>query len=132
LSRTNKTLRYGTLFAEPGTSSQFLNAHAMVLGRYGHVDMTAICAPAQSAEVDAALPELVSMVQFTHGNRYAEYIPGVDAVSEGGLSALMGGGAASAGFLVLAMLFFKKGAFLLIVPAIWLKNKLFGKRSPEA
>jgi hypothetical protein len=53
------------------------------------------------------------------------------AIVEGGLSGLMGGSMASVGFLVLALAFLKKRAFLLIIPVIWLKNK-FAKKTPSA
>ncbi len=42
------------------------------------------------------------------------------------------GSVACAGFLVVALLFLKKGAILLIVPAVGLKNKLFPKNTPSA
>ena len=55
----------------------------------------------------------------------------MDAIAEGGVSGLMGGSMALVGFLVLALAFLKKGAFLLIIPVIWLKNK-FAKKTPSA
>ncbi|OYX25955.1 MAG: hypothetical protein B7Z10_04615, partial [Rhodobacterales bacterium 32-66-7] len=80
--------------------------------------------------VDAAMPALIDMVALQDGNRYEDFVPGVDTVAAGGLSGLLGGGAAQAGLLVLLLAFLKKGGFVLLaLPFIWLKN-LFGRKPP--
>jgi uncharacterized membrane-anchored protein len=54
----------------------------------------------QLAEVQERMPEVMSMVNFTAGNRYADYQQGNDKVAEYGLAALiLGGVAAKAGLL---------------------------------
>lgn len=123
-----RSLRYAFLLQQEGYEGTMLNAHADVLGRYGHVSLNVIGGAYQAEEIDAALPTLVSMVQFTTGNRYTDFIPGVDAMAEGGLTSLMGGGtAASIGIMAVLFAFLKKGGFLLIFPLAWLKSKLFPK-----
>ena len=139
--KPSHSLRYGLLLQQGDDPALWLNAHASVLGRHGMIDMNVIATAEQAAEVDKALPTLVSMVQFAPGNGYEDFIPGVDTVRDGGLSALMGGAAPSAGLLVLALLFLKKGAFLVLFPLAWvwvrIKARLFGRpaalaAAPEA
>jgi len=84
----------------------------------------------QAAEVDAAMPDLIRLVTLREGHRYEDFVPGIDTVADGGLSALLGGGVAQAGLLVLLLAFLKKGGFVLLaLPFVWLKN-LFGRKPP--
>lgn len=70
------------------------------------------------------------MVSFTEGNRYADYVPGVDTMAAVGIGGLIAGKvAAKAGLLIVLLAFLKKGFILLLLPLFWLKNKFFGKRT---
>jgi uncharacterized membrane-anchored protein len=77
------------------------------------------------------MPRLVSLVRLNEGNRYEDFVPGADTIAEGGLSALLGGGATQAGLIVVALALLKKFGVLLLVPLIWVVNRLRGK-APEA
>ncbi|MBL4930129.1 DUF2167 domain-containing protein [Tabrizicola sp. KVB23] len=89
-----------------------------------------IAAADQLPKVEAAAPAVLKMITFTDGNRYADYLPGTDTVAAVGIGGLIAGKvAAKAGLLVLLLAFLKKGAILVLLPLIWLKNKLFGKKS---
>jgi uncharacterized membrane-anchored protein len=82
-------------------------------------------------EVEAAVPSVLRMVNFTEGNRYADFNPSTDAVAAVGLGGLIAGGilAKKAGLLVLLLALLKKGGFLLLIPLFWLKNLFTGRRN---
>jgi uncharacterized membrane-anchored protein len=113
-----------------GDEGDTLNYNIRALGRKGVLVVNFIARSDQLAEVERAAPAVLKMISFTEGNRYADYQPGVDTLAAVGIGGLIAGKvlAGKAGFLVLLLAFAKKGAFLLLVPVIWLKNKLFGKR----
>jgi uncharacterized membrane-anchored protein len=122
--RATRSLKFSSLMRMGGSPQDTLNASAWVLSRHGFVYLNVLGFPSQAAEIDAKLPELIKIVSLAEGNRYADYVPGVDAVTEGGLSALLGGGAAQAGLLIVVLSLLKKFGFLLVVPAVWLFGKL--------
>jgi uncharacterized membrane-anchored protein len=119
-----RALKFSVLLETPGADYRHLNANAWVLSRHGYVNLNVIGVAEDAASADAAMPELIGLVSFTPGNRYADYVPGVDAVAEGGLGGLLGAGGAQAGLLVLAIALLKKFGFLLAVPVIWLVNRM--------
>lgn len=124
-----RALRFSVLLSTDGTTPDILNANAWVLSRHGFTLMNVLGTPDQAADVDASMPDLIKLVSFTEGNRYEDFLPGVDTVAEGGLSALLGGGAAQVGLIAIVLAFLKKGGIVLLaVPFIWLKGKLFGKK----
>lgn len=124
--RATRSLTFSVLLQSAG-GGQTLNANAWVLSRHGYVNLNVLGAPEQAGDVTAKMPELIGMVSLSEGNRYADYAPGVDAVAEGGLSGLLGGGAAQAGLLLVALTLLKKFGVLIAVPVIWLANRLRGK-----
>lgn len=125
-----RALHFSVLLNYPADGTQVLNANIWVLARHGFVMMNVLGTPSHAPEVDAAMPELIGLVSLREGNRYEDFIPGVDTVAAGGLSGLLGGGAAQAGLLVLILAFLKKGGFVLLaLPFLWLKN-LFTRKPP--
>jgi uncharacterized membrane-anchored protein len=126
--RATRSLTFSVLL-ESAVGGQTLNANAWVLSRHGYVNLNVLGAPEQAADVNAKMPELIGMVSLAEGNRYQDYLPGVDAVAEGGLSSLLGGGAAQAGLLIVALTLLKKFGFLVILPVVWLVNRIRGKRA---
>lgn len=124
-------LKFALLLETPGENFKHLNANAWVLSRHGFVNLNVIGAAEHASEVDAALPDLVKLVSFAEGNRYGDYIPGVDAVAEGGLSSLLGGGAAQVGLIAVAIALLKKFGFLLVLPVVWLFGRL-RRSGPQA
>ena len=126
--RTTRTLTFSVLLRQQDYAGEILNANAWVLSRHGFVNLNVLGTAEQAPEVSAVMPELVSLVALAEGNRYEDYLIGVDAVAEGGLSALLGGGAAQAGLIVVALALLKKFGFLLILPAIWLGRMMFGRK----
>ena len=79
--------------------------------------------------VSAAAPDVMSMVSFTVGNKYADYTLGVGSVAAVGIGGLIAGKVIpKIGFLVTFLLIFKEAWFLLLLPLVWLKNKIFGRK----
>lgn len=106
-----KEIKFGTEGEE-----NTLNYNLRLLGRHGVLVLNAIAGMPQLAEIEEATPEILGMIDFNSGKRYADYSPGVDKVAGYGLAALVAGGvAAKTGLLkglFVALLAFKK--FLII------------------
>ena len=109
-----------------------LNYNLRVLGRRGILVLNAISGMSQFSRIEQATPEILAMVDFNEGNRYADYTPGVDKMAAYGLAALVAGGiAAKAGLfkgLLLAILALKKFLILGAIALIALVKKIFGGR----
>ncbi len=109
-----------------------LNYNIRALGRHGVLVVNFIADIGALPQVEKALPDVLAMTSFTEGNRYQDFVPSLDKVATIGIAGLIAGKvAAKAGLLLLLLAFLKKGIILLLVPAIWLKNKLF-RRTPKA
>jgi uncharacterized membrane-anchored protein len=92
-------------------SANTLNYNIRVLGRRGALVVNVVAPMARYPEVERQMPELIAMVDFTPGNRYADFAPVNDTVAAYGLIALLVGGAAS------------KGGFFKALPAAILARK---------
>ena len=110
-----------------------LNYNLRILGRRGVLVLNVVSGMAQFPAVEKATPEILAMVDFNAGHRYADYTPGSDKLATYGLAALVAGGiAAKTGLLkgiFLGLLAMKK---LLIVAGIAILaffKKLFSGRS---
>jgi uncharacterized membrane-anchored protein len=85
-----------------------LNYDVRVLGRTGFISLNAVARINDSATVQSGMQQLLPMVEFDPGKRYADYNPGTDKLAAYGIAALVAGGiAAKAG------LFAKIGVILL-------------------
>ena len=111
-----------------GNENETLNYNIRALGRKGVLVVNFIAGMDQLAEVEAAVPDVLSMVNFTDGNRYADFDPSIDKVAAVGIGGLIAGKVlAKTGFLAVALIFLKKFWFLALLPLFWLKN-LFTRR----
>ena len=113
-------------------TTETLNYDIRILGRKGVLVLSFIADIKQLPAVEAAAPDILKIVNFTEGNRYSDFVPSVDTVAAVGIGGLIAGKvlASKAGLLVLLLAFAKKGFVLILLPLIWLKNKIFGKK-PE-
>lgn len=113
-----------------GMADDTLTYNIRALGRNGVLVMNFIANADQLAEVEAAVPGALKMISFTEGNRYADYVPGMDTLAAVGIGGLIAGKvlAGKAGLLVLLLAFAKKGFVLILLPLIWLKTRRFGKK----
>jgi uncharacterized membrane-anchored protein len=108
-----------------GEAEHTLNYNIRKLGRKGVLVVTFVAGMGQLGAVSRAAPDILQMVSFTEGNRYADFIPGTDTVAAVGLGGLIAGKVlAKAGLLVAILAFLKKGGVLIVLPVLWLIRKL--------
>jgi uncharacterized membrane-anchored protein len=91
-----------------GAEHNTLNYDIRVLGRRGYLSLNAVAGMSDLADVQTGMQQLLPMVEFDQGSRYADFDGSSDKVAAYGIAALIGGGiAAKAG------LFAKLGVLLL-------------------
>lgn len=115
--------------------TRFVNAVALKLGRTGFERIVYIDS---ATNVQQALPNLLVAAdahRFNNGFTYSDFNPSTDKVAAYGVAGLVAGilgvkllNVAAGGALALAA---KKFAFLLLLPLLWLRKKLF-RGKPKA
>jgi uncharacterized membrane-anchored protein len=115
-----------------------LNYNIRMLGRRGVLVLNAVSTMPQLPQIEQQAPQILSMVNFNDGNRYADFDPKVDKVATYGIAALVAGGiAAKLGFFKLIWVFLLAAKKFVIIAFVavtaWIK-KLFGgsKNKPAA
>lgn len=121
-----KELKFGN------TTSDTLNYDIRILGRHGVLVLKAVASMDQLPEIENQTTQVLSMVEFDQGSRYADFDPKVDKVATYGIAALVAGGiAAKLGFFKLIWVFLLAAKKFIIIAfaagAAWLK-KIFKKR----
>ena len=107
-----------------------LNYYLRALGRRGVLELNFIASINQLDQITAVIPEVSKMVTFKEGSRYADFVPSMDTVAAVGIGGLIAGKVvAKTGFLVVALLFLKKFAFLLIIPIVAGWKFITGRRN---
>jgi len=110
-----------------------LNYNLRILGRGGILELNAVSGMSQFPQIEKATPELLAMIDFNDGNRYADYKPGSDKIATYGLAALVAGGiAAKAGLfkgLLVALIALKKFVIIGVIALFGLVKKLLGRKS---
>jgi uncharacterized membrane-anchored protein len=113
-----------------------LNYNLRILGRRGILELNAVSGMSQFSQIEKATPDILAMVNFNSGNRYADYTPGTDKIATYGLAALVAGGiAAKAGFfkgLLVAILALKKFLIIGVIAVVAFLKKIFGRKSETA
>lgn len=113
-----------------GDDTNTLNYNIRALGRKGVLVMNFIAPMPLLEDVQAAVPDILNMSDFTEGNRYADFNPSIDKVAAVGIGGLIAGKVmAKTGLFIVLLAFLKKGAFLLIIPVMWLVNKVKGNKN---
>lgn len=79
-----------------GEDGDTLNYSIRMLGRKGVLELNAVAGIAQFPQIEKQTPQILAMVDFKEGNRYADFDPKTDAVAKYGLTALVAGGALAA------------------------------------
>lgn len=102
-----KQLRFGD---EQGHDT--LNYDVRILGRRGVLVLRAIAGMDQLDEIRNATPQILAMVNYNQGHRYADFNPKTDKVAAYGLAALVVGGIAA-----------KAGFFKLLIPVLLAAKK---------
>ncbi len=94
--------------------------------------LNAVAEMDQLAEIEGASPQLLSMVNYSQGHRYADFNPKTDKVAEYGLAGLVAVGilAKVGGFkaLLVGLLALKKFIIIGLAAAASFFKKLFGGR----
>lgn len=95
-----------------GEPENTLNYSIRLLGRRGVLELNAVAGINQFTEIDQQTPQILGMVNFREGNRYADFDPKTDKVAKYGIAALVAGGLL-AGAAKLGLL---KGLWVMILP----------------
>ncbi len=120
-----------------GEEQDTLNYSIRMLGRRGVLELNAIASINQLDEIQQQVPQILGMVNFNDGNRYADFDPKVDKVAKYGIAALVAGGlvlAAKAGFfkiLLVGLIAAKKFIVLGVLALVGLFKRFFkGRGNP--
>lgn len=115
-----------------GSHGNTLNYNLRILGRKGVLVLNAVADMTQFPMIEKATPDILSVVNFNDGNRYADFKPGTDKMAAYGLAALVAGGvAAKAGLfkgLLVALLALKKVIIVGGIAIVAWVRKLMGKK----
>lgn len=129
--RATHKLYYAKTF-DVGGPEQQLNYDIRVLGRHGVLELSIMSSMKELKDIEAKAPVILGMVDFTDGNRYADFKPGTDKVAAYGIAGLIAGGVlAKAGFFKIAGLFLVKFGKVILVALVALVAgiaKLLGKK----
>ena len=113
--QVNKKLHWAKEF-NTGEEPNTLNYDIRILGRKGHVSLNAISTMDYLDEVDAHIDDVIYSVNFTEGNRYADFNPKMDKVAAYGIGGLIAGKVlAKAGILAKLGVFAAKFWKLIVV-----------------
>lgn len=106
--KTARKLIWAKEYSSDKQGENSLNYNIRVLGRKGVLVLNAVAGMKQISQIKNEMPYILSVTEFTQGNRYADFDSKTDHMAEYGLAALVAGGvAAKMGF------FAKIGVFLL-------------------
>lgn len=105
-----------------GEDNDTLNYSIRMLGRRGVLELNAIAGIGQLEAIDKQTPQILGMVDFKEGHRYADFDPKSDQVAKYGLTALVAGGAlagaAKLGFFKAIWLFVLAAKKFIIIGAV--------------
>ena len=121
--KESKKLYWAIDLKEIGSTQHGVNYYVRVLGRRGYLVMTGMADLDALKELDSAMPQFLTKIEFNEGNRYADFNPKTDKVATYGIAGLIAGAigikvAAKAG--ILAALFTKFGPIMLALKKLWL------------
>jgi uncharacterized membrane-anchored protein len=117
-----------------GKDADTLNYDIRILGRHGVLVLTAVSEMDQFPEIQKQTPQILSMVDFNQGNRYADFDPKVDKVAAYGIAALVAGGiAAKLGLFKMLLVFLVAAKKFIIIAfvavAAWLRKIFAGRKN---
>lgn len=113
-----------------------LNYNVRILGRKGILVLNAVSTMDQLDNVKESMGDVMALVSFNEGNRYADFNPSVDKVAAYGIGALIAGKvAAKAGFFKVLGIFLLKGwkiiAIVLVAIGAFLKKVFLGDKKEQ-
>ncbi len=114
-----------------GENQNTLNYNIRILGRRGYLVINAIGGMGELRMIENVTPQILSMVEFSPGNRYGDFVASTDKVATYGIAGLVAGGiAAKLGLfkgLWVLLLGAKKLLVVLVVGAVALAGKLLNR-----
>ncbi|KMW60134.1 putative membrane protein [Candidatus Rhodobacter oscarellae] len=115
--RAGRKLHWAKEISFTGDPENTLNYNIRALGRRGVLVVNFIAGMEQLGEVEQVLPDMLAMIDFADGHRYADFDPGLDKVAAVGIGGLIAGKVlAKTGLFAVALIFLKKFWFLLFIP----------------
>lgn len=109
-----------------------LNYNVRVLGRKGVLVLNAIATMNELAAVKTGVPQVLTMVEFTDGNKYTNFNSSIDNVAAWTIGGLVAGKIlAKAGFFALAVKFWKVIALGFAAAGGAIKKFFSGKKGAE-
>ncbi|TGL39963.1 DUF2167 domain-containing protein, partial [Leptospira langatensis] len=131
-----KKLHWAKEYKFDGAPVNTLNYNIRILGRNGYLLLNALGDIPILKKVENDVGKILESVEFTEGNRYADYDSKVDSLAAYGIGGLIAGGLLKkAGLLALIGGFLAKGAKIIILAVIGLfyavKKFIFGKGKSE-
>lgn len=125
-----KELQFGS------QSLHTLNYNVRVLGRRGVLELNAVAGMDQLAVIRKEMREVLPVVEFNSGHRYAEYQPGTDKAATYGVAGLVAGAvAAKAGLfkgLIAILLAAKKLVVALVIGGFAAVKRFFSRDKSAA
>ncbi len=125
-----------------GEPEHTLNYNIRMLGRRGVLIANAVSSIGKLAEIEAAAPQILAMVDFNEGHRYTDFNSSTDKTAAYGIAALVAGGiAAKAGLfkglwvvLLAAKKFLIAGVLILggLIKTLWAKITGRKDQNPQA
>jgi uncharacterized membrane-anchored protein len=117
-----------------GEEEDTLNYDIRILGRHGVLVLTAVSEMDQFPEIQKQTPQILNMVDFNQGNRYADFDPKVDKVAAYGIAALVAGGiAAKLGLFKMLLVFLVAAKKFIIIAfaamAAWFRKIFKGRKN---
>lgn len=130
----NKKLHWAKELKFDGYDVNTLNYDIRVLGRKGYLNLTAIGEIDILEDFNKDRDNVLASVEFTSGNRYADFNPDIDEVAAYGIGGLIAGKIlAKAGFFAVLLKFWKFIAIGAVALFSGFRKKIFGGgKSDEA
>ena len=120
--KDKKILHWAKEYQVPGEEANTLNYDVRVLGRKGVLNLQAVATMEELDSVNAHINDVLSMVSFADGNRYADFNSSTDNVAAWTIGGLVAGKVlAKAGFFVIILKYLKLiiAGIVLAGGAIW-------------
>ncbi|WP_343691072.1 DUF2167 domain-containing protein [Chitinophaga sp.] len=89
--KENKVLHWAKELKFGEATPHTLNYEIRVLGRYGVLDMNAVCTMNELPLVEADINKVLAMARFTKGNSYADFDPKIDKIAAWTIGGLVAG-----------------------------------------
>jgi uncharacterized membrane-anchored protein len=117
-----------------GEEGDTLNYNIRILGRKGVLELNAVADISQFATIDKQTQQILGMVDFKDGSRYADFDPKTDKVAKYGIAALVAGGALAAAakfgllkVIWIAILGLKKFIIIGVIAVVAFFKKMFNR-----